>query len=96
MGTGTSFSCAPPHGCRPQEPCVSKSSSFLDQIKLTGFDIVKGLPLPTGTGYLDDFGTLRLAKAEIGARGPSAIANFAVYGFRPTVSSNTPGIPPAT
>lgn len=26
--------------------------SFLDQIELIGFDIAKGLPLPTGPGYL--------------------------------------------
>ena len=65
MGKVTSFSCALSHGCRPEEPCVSNSSSFLDQIKLIGFDIVKALPLPTGPGYLEDFGTLRLAKAVI-------------------------------
>jgi hypothetical protein len=30
-----------------------------------GFCFTARLPLPTGPGYLEDFGTLQLAKAEI-------------------------------
>jgi len=34
-------------------------------MELIDFGIAKGLPPPTGPGYLDDSGKLRLAKAEI-------------------------------